>query len=152
MIDGAEKSLNVYALLVDYLPFQSRLIAAAKRGVDVRLISTTNPASMTFGQLQQLVNAGVDVRFDPQYPGGLLFIHSKAIVRDAGTDNAMAFVGSQNPGDNVSLNSERELGILLGKPSMISEMVDIYDRDWAASAPLTYKDGQLQNPFPPPRR
>jgi len=152
LIDGAEKSLNVYALLVDYLPFQSRLIAAAKRGVDVRLISTTNPASMTFGQLQQLVDAGVDVRFDPQYPGGLLFIHSKAIVRDAGTDNAMAFVGSQNPGDNVSLNSERELGILLGKPSMISEMVDIYDRDWAASAPLTYKDGQLQNPFPPPRR
>lgn len=152
LIDGAEKTLNVYALLVDYLPFQDRLIAAAKRGVDVRLISTTNPASMTFGQLKQLVDAGVDVRFDPTYPGGLLFIHSKAIVRDAGTDNAMAFVGSQNPGDNVSLNSERELGILLGKPSIITEMVGIYDRDWEHSAPLSYKDGQIQDPFPLPRK
>jgi hypothetical protein len=83
--------------------------------------------------------------------GGLLFIHSKAIVRDAGTDNAMAFVGSQNPGDNVSLNSARELGILLVRPSIITEMVGIYDRDWEHSAPLSYKDGQLQDPFPPPR-
>ena len=147
LIDGAEKTLNVYALLIDYLPFQRKLIDAAERGVKVRVISTSNPASMTYAQLQQLVAAGIDVRFDPMYPGGLLFIHSKAIVRDVGTDNAMAFVGSQNPGDNVSLNSERELGILLGKDSIINKMTAVYERDWAASQPLTIVNGVPKNPF-----
>lgn len=147
LIDGAEKTLNVYALLVDFLPFQRKLIAAAERGVKVRLISTSNPPSMTYDQLKELTSAGVDIRFDPMYPGGLLFIHSKAIVRDVGTDNAMAFVGSQNPGDNVSLNSERELGILLGKDSIIDTMTTVYERDWAASKPLPFENGQPKNPF-----
>ena len=147
LMDGAEKTLDVYALLVDFLPFQNRLIAAAERGVKVRLISTSNPASMTYEQLKQITAAGVDVRFDPMYPGGLLFIHSKAIVRDVGTDNAMSFVGSQNPGDNVSLNSERELGILLGKKSIVNRMYASYERDWAASKPLVFEGGVPKNPF-----
>ena len=122
-------------------------MAASKRGVKVRLISTANPPSMTFEQLKQLTGAGVDVRFDPIYPGGPVFIHSKAIVRDIGTDNAMSFVGSQNPGDNVSLNSERELGILLGKKSLVNRMYATFERDWAASKPLVFEGGTPKNPF-----
>jgi len=38
LIDGAESTLDVYALLVDFLPFQNRLIGAAKRGVKVRAV------------------------------------------------------------------------------------------------------------------
>ena len=147
LIDGAKDTLDVWALLVDYLPFQDRLMAAAKRGVKVRLVTTTSPAPMTFAQVQQLAAAGVQMSFNPTYPGGLLFVHSKAIIRDQGTDNAMAFVGSQNPGDNVSLNSERELGILIGKRSIIDEMHGVFEKDLAVSTPLAYENGQPRNPF-----
>ena len=147
LIDGARHSLDVYALLLDYLPFQSRLIAAAKRGVDVRIITNTDPAPMTFGQVMQLSGAGVQLGFDPTYPGGPIFVHSKAIIRDSGTKHAMAFVGSQNPGDNVSTNSERELGILIGKASVIDRMQRVFNQDWQRITPLAFTDGQPVDPF-----
>ena len=147
LIDSSTTSLDLYVLLLDYLPFQDKLIAAEKRGVDVRIITNTNPKPMSFGQLEQLVAAGVEFRFDPTYAGGPVFIHSKAIIRDAGTRNAMAFVGSQNSGDNVSTNSERELGILLGKASQVDRMNRIFNEDWAVGSPLTYVDGSLVDPF-----
>jgi len=121
----------VYALLLDYLPFQKKLIAAAKRGVQVRIITNTDPEPMTYGQVIELSNAGVALGLDPTYEGGPVFVHSKAIIRDAGTSNAVAFVGSQNPGDNVSTNSERELGILVGKAGVIDRMHEVFESDWA---------------------
>lgn len=147
LIDGAKERLDVYALLLDYLPFQQRITAAAKRGVSVRIITNTDPAPMTFGQVGQLAQAGVRLGFNPTYPGGPIFVHSKAIIRDAGTKNAMAFVGSQNPGDNVSTNSERELGILLGKPNIINRMQRVFDEDWKHVTPLGFSDGQPVDPF-----
>lgn len=134
VIDGAKKSVDVYALLLDYLPFQKKLIAAAKRGVQVRIITNTDPEPMTYGQVIELSNAGVALGFDPTYEGGQVFVHSKAIIRDAGTPNAVAFVGSQNPGDNVSTNSERELGILVGKAGVIERMHEVFESDWARVA------------------
>jgi hypothetical protein len=59
----------------------------------------------------------------------------------------MAFVGSQNPGDNVSTNSERELGILLGKPNIINRMQRVFDEDWKHVTPLGFSDGQPVDPF-----
>lgn len=147
LIDGAQRTLDVYALLLDYLPFQKRLIAAARRGVDVRIITNTDPAPMTFGQVTQLSGAGIRLGFDPTYPGGPIFVHSKAIIRDSGTGNAMAFVGSQNPGDNVSTNSERELGILIGKVSIIDRMQRVFDQDWQHITPLAFSEGQPVDPF-----
>ena len=131
VIDGAKKSVDVYALLLDYLPFQKKLIAAAKRGVEVRIITNTDPEPMTYRQVIELSNAGVALGFDPTYEGGQVFVHSKAIIRDAGTPNAVAFVGSQNPGDNVSTNSERELGVLIGKAGVIDRMHEVFESDWA---------------------
>lgn len=147
LIDGARSTLDLYVLLLDYLPLQDRLIAAERRGVDVRIVTNTDPAPMQFEQLQALAAAGVEFRFNPVYPQGPVFIHSKAIIRDSGTQNAMAFVGSQNSGDNVSMNSERELGILLGRDREISRMSAVFNDDWARSTPLTYKGDQPEDPF-----
>jgi phosphatidylserine/phosphatidylglycerophosphate/cardiolipin synthase-like enzyme len=147
LIDGATSTLDLYVLLLDYLPFQDRIIAAERRGVQVRIITNTNPRPMQFQQLKTLVDAGVDVRFTPTYPGGAVFIHSKAIIRDADTGSAMAFVGSQNSGDNISINSERELGILLGRASEIDRMRGVFQEDWDNAAALTYDKGVLVDPF-----
>jgi len=146
-IRSAKKTLDFNIYQFNDGLIARELKAAKRRGVKVRLISTSNPPAMTYAQLTQLVAAGVDVRFDPMYEGGLLFIHSKAIVRDVGTDNAMSFVGSQNPGDNVSLNSELELGILLGKKSIVDRIHEVYNLDWERSAPLVIENGQPKNPF-----
>jgi hypothetical protein len=59
----------------------------------------------------------------------------------------LAFVGSQNPGDNVSTNSERELGILIGKASIIDRMARVFERDWNRVTPLAYEGGQPKDPF-----
>lgn len=147
LLDSAKTSLDLYVLLLDSLPFQDRLIAAATRGVDVRIITNTDPPAMAFAQVQALSAAGVRFAFNPTYPGGPLFIHSKAIIKDAGTREAMAFVGSQNPGDTVSLNSERELGILVDRPSITDRMRTTFEQDWAASTLLEFIDGQPRDPY-----
>ena len=147
LIDGARSTLDVYALLIDYPAFVNRLIAAAKRGVSVRVVAVTSGPPMTYNVLKQLADGGVKFVFNPMYPDGLMFTHSKAIMRDVGTKNAMAFVGSQNPGDYVSMSAERELGILIGKPDVIDRMSGVFNEDWSRGTPLQYKDGEPVNPF-----
>lgn len=151
LIDGARSTLDVYALLIDYPAFVDRLLAAARRGVAVRVVTITSGPPMTYNVLKQLADGGVKFVFDPMYPAGLMFTHSKAIMRDVGTKNAMAFVGSQNPGDYVSMSAERELGILIGKPDIIDRMNGVFNQDWRRGTPLQYKDGEPVNPFPDKR-
>jgi phosphatidylserine/phosphatidylglycerophosphate/cardiolipin synthase-like enzyme len=147
LMDSARRSLDVYALLLDYRPFLDRLAAAARRGVTVRVISNTSPAALTVSQLQNLTSAGVQFAFTPEYPGGSLFIHTKAMIRDAGTSQAMAFVGSENPGDHVSMNSERELGILVGTPAIVQRMHGVFTADWQHAKPVEVVNGRVVDPF-----
>jgi phosphatidylserine/phosphatidylglycerophosphate/cardiolipin synthase-like enzyme len=147
LLDSATTSLDLYVLLLDSLPFQDRLIAAARRGVDVRIITNTDPPAMAFEQVQVLSEAGIRLAFDPTYPSGPLFIHSKAIIADAGSRHAMAFVGSQNPGDTVSLNSERELGIIVDRPAITNRMRATFEQDWSAAKPLQILDGLPKDPY-----
>jgi hypothetical protein len=61
--------------------------------------------SSAFGKLER---AGAHVRMFS--PDSALYIHAKAIVRDPGASDAIAFVGSQNFSAE-SLTYNRELGI-----------------------------------------
>jgi hypothetical protein len=47
----------------------------------------------------------------------------------------------------VSTNSERELGILIGKASIIDRMARVFERDWNRVTPLAYEGGQPKDPF-----
>lgn len=147
-IDGARRTLRVYALLLDYRVVERRLIAAARRGVDVAIVTNRDPAALTFGQVRAMDAAGIRLAFDPQLGGRPLFVHTKAMIRDAGTANRMAFVGSQNTGDEVSMQSERELGILIAEPAIVDRMARIFDADRASATPLAHRDGQPVDPYP----
>lgn len=68
-----------------------------RRGVKVRVITNSDPAPKTSGQATELTDAGVETGVDPTYPAGPVFVHSKAIIRDAGSGHAVAFVGSHKP-------------------------------------------------------
>ena len=152
-IDGAKKTLDVYALLLDYAPIQLKLMQAAQRGVTVRvLFNTTGPAAFTLGALQQMSSAGIQFAHDPKSTSGKsLFVHTKTIISDAGRKGALAYVGSMNVGDQVSVNAERELGILLANTGIVNTISTTYASDWSTATPLQVVNGQVVNPFPTPK-
>ena len=154
LLDSAKNTLDLYALLIDYQTFQQHLEAACKRGVKVRVLTNassqsnaTNP--FTYAQLLEMSKAGIQFSFNPQINGGSLFVHSKTIIRDAGYAAHMAFIGSENPGDYVSMNAERELGILIANDSIVEQVSTTFERDWQSASPLQFKDGIPVNPFVP---
>ena len=152
LMDTADKTLDVYVLLLDYAPVRQKLIAAAKRGVTVRVIfNTSGPRAMTYGQLKEMSAAGVQLAYDPSNSVGSIFVHTKTVLRDAAGSDRMAYVGSMNVGDYVSVNSERELGILLSKKSITDTIANTYATDWASAKKLQFVDGVPVDPFPEPK-
>jgi len=150
MLSSARVSLDVYALLIDWPPFADDLAAAAQRGIAVRVLTncwsshsfpftadcTKRPVGgFTNKYLRQLLAAGVQVRAGPR--SNALFVHTKTIVRDAGGGDAVATVSSENPGDYVSMSSERELGIFVAKPDVVATIAATFNADWDASTPVT---------------
>jgi phosphatidylserine/phosphatidylglycerophosphate/cardiolipin synthase-like enzyme len=53
------------------------------------------------------------------------YIHAKLIV----ADGARAFVGSQNL-STASLDSNRELGILISDPAILQVLAETFAQDW----------------------
>lgn len=152
LMDTATKTLDVYVLLLDYAPVRARLIAAAKRGVAVRVIfNTSGPRAMTYEQLKELSAAGVQLAYNPRSALGTIFVHTKTVLRDAATSNRMAYVGSMNVGDYVSVNAERELGILLAKQQITDTISSTYATDWASASKLQFVDGIPVDPYPAPK-
>ncbi|MFM8761685.1 MAG: phospholipase D-like domain-containing protein [Solirubrobacterales bacterium] len=152
LIDTADKTLDVYVLLLDYAPVRQRLIAAAKRGVTVRVIfNTSGPRAMTFSQLKEMAAAGVQFAHDPTNSVGSVFVHTKTVLRDAAETDRMAYVGSMNVGDYVSVNSERELGILLTRKTITDKIASTYATDWASAKKVQYQGDATIDPFPEPK-
>ena len=114
--------------------------------------TTTGPAAFTLGALQQMASAGIQFAHDPKTAAGKsLFVHTKSIISDAGLKGALSYVGSMNVGDQVSVNAERELGILLANTGIVNTMSATYASDWATATPVQVVNGQVVNPFPPPK-
>ena len=90
---------------------EDRLIAAVQRGVTVRVVMSPAPTGSDANAVGQgrTTRGGVQLRFVK-----MAYIHAQIII----ADNARAFVGSQNI-STVSLDSNRELGILLADPRVI---------------------------------
>lgn len=151
LIETADKTLDVYVLLLDYEPVRAKLIEAAKRGVTVRIIfNNYGPRALTYSQIKQLTAAGVQLAYNPRNSIGKIFVHTKTILRDAATSNRMAYVGSMNVGDFVSVNSERELGILLSRKSITDTIAATYATDWGTASKLEFLDGVPTDPYPAP--
>lgn len=134
LIGNAQQSLDVYAqALAEPSQLLQPLLDAASRGVDVRILG--NDGGINTDALQKLKDAGAQVVINPTDPGGdgrVMYIHTKTIVADAGTPEALAYVGSINPFLDESIDTERELGVLLTDPTSIERIVLVFDRDFAS--------------------
>lgn len=119
-IDGARHTLLLYQEEVSDPSVITHLVAAAKRGVVVRLI--TSSASQG---VKQLRSSRVDVRILT-----VPYIHAKAII----ADSVKLFVGSENL-STTSLDLNREVGILTSQRPAIAVVASAFEHDWAQAKP-----------------
>jgi cardiolipin synthase len=112
-----------------------KLIAARRRGVDVRVVMTTSDTSETINSsnkvtMNRLLHAGIRVYHYPT------LTHLKATA----VDGVWAYVGTGNF-DPLSLRHDRELGIAIGSGPVIQELeervfqVD-FNPEWEVKEPL----------------
>ena len=132
LISGAQQSLDVYVQALSYPSMMfGPLLDRAKAGVKVRIIG--NIGGINDDAAAQLRAAGADIVANPRLAGSsteYLYIHTKTIIGDAGTSNQVVFLGSENPFLDQSLQTERELGVLMTDTASVKKVVDLFNTDF----------------------
>lgn len=121
LIDGAQHTIELEDEELDYPPATDALCAAARRGVDVRVVMTY--ASSWRAAFAELDRCGAHVHLDY---GQRYYIHAKLLL----VDGRVALVGSQNL-SYTSLQENRELSIELTGPTLVAELSAAFVSDYA---------------------
>jgi cardiolipin synthase A/B len=136
LIQGARQTLDVYCEELEDPGTLGALVAAAKRGVTVRVIAAVLTSTGTGNDnapgITLLRAGGVDAvskSFPAPSGAGPLYIHAKAIVADLGSPTARAFVGSENL-SCVSLDDNRECGLLVTESAILDRLDATFASDW----------------------
>ena len=126
LIASAHGWMDVYNEEMDEADVEQALEADARRGVDVEVTMTADPS--WDAAFSELAAAGVHVRtYAADAP---LYIHAKMIAT-----STSAFLGSENFSD-ASLLDNRELGLILATPSIITSLRHTFDADYAGARPF----------------
>lgn len=141
MINSATTSLELEQLEMGSQAMTDALSNAAKRGVKVTLTMTDNGWGYECAWAQ-LVAAGVQLHTYPA--NGTPWIHAKTILADYGTPSARVFEGSENFSDTSLLNN-RELGLIINDPAVMSSMHNTMAKDFAGAKPWNGTCGGGQN-------
>ncbi len=125
-IASARRSLDVESEELTDAPAIAAICAAARRGVDVRLVMTYDSEWLTaFGQLK---SCGARIRvYHGEHP---IYIHAKLIE----ADHRSVLIGSQNL-TPTSLQRNRELGILTTSPAVVRGVSATFDNDFRGATP-----------------
>lgn len=133
MINGAKKRIWIYQQDLQDIPIAKALSAAAREGVDIRVLMMEMPFGQKIGNRnlpnqRLLVKAGAKVMFiDTSYRN----IHAKVMV----SDDEM-YIGSCNL-YTPSIDQTRELGMVTKDPSHLKKVVETFEKDWKESTSLT---------------
>ncbi|HWE60935.1 MAG TPA: phospholipase D-like domain-containing protein [Chloroflexota bacterium] len=119
LLARARHSVDVYAEEVQDTAIEDVLVAAARRHVQVRLISNAGDSSNARG-IVRLRQGGVAVHLV-----SAPYIHAKLVL----VDGRWAFVGSENFSP-TSLDRNRELGVLISDPTALQRLQATFARDW----------------------
>lgn len=151
LISAASKTLDIYCEEAEDPGTLGAMVAAAKRGVKVRFIAAVlsgqGKANGNAQGVTYMVNGGVNA-VCKSFPiaGGKtqMYIHAKIVLADHGTPNAKAFVGSENFAC-VSLDDNRECGILVTEAAILDRLQTTYNSDWTQpSVPVTPNNTPLR--------
>jgi phosphatidylserine/phosphatidylglycerophosphate/cardiolipin synthase-like enzyme len=124
LIDGARRSIELENEEMDYSRATEALCAAARRGVDLRIVMTYSGDWRT--ALEHLVSCGAHVRL---YYGQAYYIHAKSLE----VDGAVALIGSQNL-STTSLDYNRELSIRVRSKPLLGQLARDFASDWAGAS------------------
>lgn len=141
LIRDARVSIDLYVQAMQYpsILFQP-LLEQAQAGIQVRIVG--NLGGIDDNAAAQLTAAGAKIVYGPrlkQDPKAHLYVHSKTIVADHNTDRAVAFVGSENPFLDQSLQSERELGAFVTDRKSLEGILEVFNSDFSRSTPYPIK-------------
>ena len=126
VINSATKSLRIYSEEMGDTTVEDALIAAAKRGVDVRVCGE-NADGEYDSAYSRLASAGVQISYYSSADG--FYIHGKVIEADYGTAHARAFIGSENF-SSTSLDRNRELGLITASPATLAAIASTFTTDF----------------------
>ena len=113
-VKGAKPRLAIYDARLDDAAFVALLHQLMASGVDVQVIGHA-PSLAPSTQVRALKG---------------LRLHVRAIIRDG----TRAFVGSQSL-RRLELDRRREVGLIIGNPTVSRKMLEVFDLDWETSAP-----------------
>ena len=137
-INAAQKSLRIKMFIFSAPELLDAVIAAKKRGVDVRVM--LNPARRdgereNAASRKKLEAAGVDVK-DSNPKFGLT--HEKSMV----VDDALGFVKSLN-WEVKNLTETRDYAVITTKKHEVAEIVACFEADWRRRNFIAGKDARL---------
>jgi cardiolipin synthase A/B len=146
LINDAKKTLDIYCEEADDPGTLGAMVAAAKRGVKVRFIAAVlsgqGKANGNAQGITYLESGHVNAvcKSFPFLTGGVqhqMYIHAKVALADYQTPDAQAYIGSENF-SCVSLDDNRECGIIVSEPEILDRLQATYNADWAQpSVPVT---------------
>ncbi len=119
-INGATKSLHIFAQEFEDTQIVNATVAAAKRGVEVKGLLANNISGNT-PNAKKVQAAGGQMRFLT-----VPYQHAKATITDA----ARVYIGSVNYTSN-SLDNNRELGIITPQSDIAAQMEIEFAKFWA---------------------
>ena len=128
LINGATSSLRIYSEEMGDTQVEDALIGAAKRGVDVQVCGENEDGEYD-DAYSRLAEAGVHISYYSSPDG--FYIHGKVIEADYGTSHAKVFIGSENF-SGTSLDSNRELGLIISDPAVLSAIAGTFAADFRA--------------------
>ena len=118
-INSAQKSIHVAAYSFTSKPIAEALLAAKRRGVDVKVVADQKSNSGKYSATTYLINNNVPVKLDDNYP----IFHHKFIVIDGKTLETGSFNYSEAA---ASKNAENVL-VLWNVPQIAAS----YDQEWS---------------------
>lgn len=133
LIDGATSSLLIYSEEMGDARIEHALIAAARRGVQVRVCGE-NQAGEYDRAYATLAAAGIRISYYSSAAG--FYIHGKVIEADYGTPRARVFIGSENF-SSTSLTENRELGLITADPAVLAAIAATFAVDFRSGQPWT---------------
>lgn len=133
LIQHAKHSIKIYAQGLNDYKMIGALANAARRSVDVQIITSNNLRDKQAAYLQK---AGVNIHYTKK-----IIIHAKVMI----IDNQMAVIGSINL-TRSSLEDNRELSVITRDAEVIAQLNKIYAQDWENQTALKHTNIQQWMP------
>jgi phosphatidylserine/phosphatidylglycerophosphate/cardiolipin synthase-like enzyme len=127
-INSAKSNICMASFIFTSKPVANALIAAKKRGVEVKVVADEGASSKRYAATQYLANQGLAIRLNANYK----IMHNKFIV----VDNQTVETGSFNYTQAAATKNAENVIVLWNHPQVAAKYGDECNRLFAEAQPL----------------